>query len=132
MVLAPQGQLGEGNPITEDALLAAFEAAALKVAAAVPAVGDAVAELLVGVVTNTVVCTYFVYCIFDQLYGAVGDAICSSAAPSSTTIIIVNEPIPEPSHTLTSAPGIITAGSPTGSLLPVPSISASSTGALLI
>jgi hypothetical protein len=54
MVLAPQGQLGEGNPITEDVLLAAFEAAALKVAAAVPAVEDAVAELLVGVVTNTV------------------------------------------------------------------------------
>jgi hypothetical protein len=152
-VLAPQGQLGErqagagvlpfpafpvlpaepGIPITAEALLAAFEVAALRVPAAVPAVEAAVVEaaaaaLLVGV-TNTLVCAYFVHCMFDQLYGAAGDTICSCAAPSSTTTIIVNKPTPEPSPTSTSAPAIITTGSPTSSLLPVPSISISSTGA---
>jgi hypothetical protein len=85
VALAPQGQLGErqapvevlpfpafpalpaipGISITEDALLATFEPAALKAAAAVPAVEAAAAALLVGVVSNTVFCAYFVHCIFD-------------------------------------------------------------------
>jgi hypothetical protein len=139
VALAPKGQLGErqagagvlpaipGIPITAEALLAAFEAAVPAVEAAV--VGAAAAALLAGVVTNTVVCAYFVHCMFDQLYGAAGDAICSSAAPSLTTTIIVNEPTSSPSPTSTSAPGTITTGSPTGSLIPVPSISTSSMGA---
>lgn len=97
-----------GIPIAADTLLAALEAVAVQAAAA---------ALLVGVVTNTAVCAYFVHCMFDQLYGA--------AAPSSTTMIIVNKPTP----TLTAAPATIMTGSHTGSLLPVPSISASSTGA---